>query len=297
MSKSFKTILKEAKKAHKLEPRKKLTQIQNELSIKEGYKSFLHLKSQQQAREKEERLRFAKSRSISEKVPLKEIHRGIAIYVREDGRRGITALKEFKKGQPLFVEKPFLYALFSEDIYDEGLAWRLTRNIATKFPDAVHQLEVIGELRESFRPKLSKNDKMILADIAKISKNTVEHINKIYNLVCTYNTEVDFRYFDGFETVVVMKRICISAGLANANHSCIPNSTRLHIASPEDFIRNIEGLIALQDIAKGEEITWNYLGDTLPAKFTARRKILERKFDFVCTCDKCIEDKRQIRTK
>jgi len=296
MPKSSKEILKEAKTLKKLNPTKKLSQFQNELAIREGYLSFVHLKSQEKARETEKRIKFAKSDSPSADEIIKEIHHGVAVYVREDGRRGLKALKDFKKGQALFVEKPFLWVGLSEDKYKEGLAWKLTRNIATKFPDAIVQMEEIGKLRESFRPKLNENDKKSLEDIAKTSKNSIKFIKKTYNLVCTYNTTICAEFRIGNDRIISY-RMSISTGIAHANHSCIPNATRLPINTIEDFERNYEGLIATVDISKGQEITWNFLEDMLPRQFKSRQKELKMKFGFVCTCEKCLKDKREIRTK
>jgi hypothetical protein len=212
---------------------------------------------------------------------------GIAIYAREDGRRGLKALKNFKKGQTLFIEKPFLWIGLAEDKYNEGLAWALTRNIATKFPDKVVQMEEGYKLQETFRPNLDQSDEMSLADIAKVSKYPMKWVNKVYNLVCTYNTKTELVLVAGSDAHIA-ERMTISTVLIYANHSCIPNSKRLPVTTIAEYQRNEDSLIALENITKGQEITWNYLADGLANDLKHRQKQLKESFGFDCTCNKCL---------
>ena len=89
---SSERILKRAKSFKKeSNTTKKLTQLKNEFAIEAGYSSFSDAESQEQKRKVEERTHFAMSGSTSKNNILKEVHKGIALYVREDGRRGLKA--------------------------------------------------------------------------------------------------------------------------------------------------------------------------------------------------------------
>jgi hypothetical protein len=215
-----------------------------------------------------------------------EVAPGISVYIRKDGRRGLKAIKNFKKGQTLFIEKPFLWVGLAEDKYSEGLAWALTRNIATKFPNTVVQMEEEGKLIGSFCPTLNENDKKSLKDIAKVSKKSMEWVIKVYNLICTYNTKTEFYSVEGNDAVIGEK-MTISAALGYANHSCNPNTARLPVTTLSEYQQNVEGLTAINNIEKGQEITWNYLDSELPSQFKSRQKKLKESFGFDCTCSEC----------
>jgi SET domain-containing protein len=52
-------------------------------------------------------------------------------------------------------------------------------------------------------------------------------------------------------------------------------------------------IVALRPIAKGEEITINYLDDD-DADYKSRQQMLWEKYLFNCYCEKCQEEKAQL---
>lgn len=55
-------------------------------------------------------------------------------------------------------------------------------------------------------------------------------------------------------------------------------------------------IVALKPIAKGEEITINYLDDD-DADYKTRQQLLWEKYLFNCHCEKCLEEKAQFEEK
>lgn len=77
--------------------------------------------------------------------------------------------------------------------------------------------------------------------------------------------------------------------LSRSNHSCAPNTIR-YAAPKKDFDKNVAGLVAIRDIAKGEPITWSYLGmdsSFLEANYEVRSYFIFERHFFACGCDRC----------
>eukprot|EP00029_Vermamoeba_vermiformis_P014248 TRINITY_DN9371_c0_g1_i1.p1 TRINITY_DN9371_c0_g1~~TRINITY_DN9371_c0_g1_i1.p1 ORF type:complete len:470 (-),score=73.26 TRINITY_DN9371_c0_g1_i1:9-1418(-) len=96
---------------------------------------------------------------------------------------------------------------------------------------------------------------------------------------------------------------CIGMCLVHScfNHSCRPNAISIGgfgFGKPEDRVKE-EGeearisIVALKPIAKGEEITINYLDDD-DTDYKSRQQMLWEKYLFKCHCSKCLEEKAQL---
>lgn len=288
MSISSARIRKLAKVLHKQNNSRKLTDYQNKLAILEGFSSYKHLLSQENANIRADLARFSRLAADTRDNLIQEFSDSIGLFLRADGRRGLVALKDFKTNEVLFREKPYLWLYFGEDELGEGLSWALTRKIAVNMPEALDEMQKI--LRESFKPKLATLDKTILADIAHVSGMHIDKVNVIYNIVCTYNIRTSiFTTHDG--TLAVGERISICRIASHVNHACDPNACRLTPKSIDMFKLNYEGMFALKDIHKGEEITWSYFRDEIPVHRKNRQNILKQEFGFECTCGRCQREK------
>ncbi|NRA22826.1 MAG: hypothetical protein HRU05_20340, partial [Oceanospirillaceae bacterium] len=142
--------------------REKLTDLQNKLARELGYNSFKHLLTQEIAVEKENLRKNAfKGKEPKDGAHIDFVNEHVAVYLREDGQRGLKALKNFDAGETLFTEKHYLYAGLSEVIENEGLPWTLTRNIIFKFPNAIEDMQHDGNFYPHFKPKLDSEDKCV----------------------------------------------------------------------------------------------------------------------------------------
>mmetsp|Transcript_14331 Transcript_14331/g.31701 ORF Transcript_14331/g.31701 Transcript_14331/m.31701 type:complete len:444 (-) Transcript_14331:11-1342(-) len=82
------------------------------------------------------------------------------------------------------------------------------------------------------------------------------------------------------------------------NHSCVPNAEYLWVEG-----QKVEEIRAVRDIAAGEEICVNYIGDTIREPFEARRAQIASAFRFDCCCEACrfsieerkVSDERRTR--
>jgi hypothetical protein len=280
IKKSAKTLRKEKY------PSYKLTEIQNNLAREEGYNSFKHLVTQEKVNEKENLKKNAyKGKESKGRDIIEFINKNVGVFVSNNGQRGLKALKDFNSGDILFTEEHYLYAGLSEIINDEGLPWTLTRNIIFKFPYTVEDMQTSGNFYPHFKPKLSSEDKMILSTISLESGKSKDEIQLIYNLVCTYSYRIHLQHIQGSEALIG-ERIIISRGLSYANHSCDPNSSRIENGL-DTFQRKYDGLIATQKIKKGEEITWSYIGSSIPKDLKDRRNQIIKILGFTCECLYC----------
>lgn len=292
MSKISNAIRKKAKSLRKQNQSKKLTSIQNELAIADGFKSFKDLLRYESRLDRDKRIRFAKSDIPDAGDHFAYVNNKVEVFIRSDGLRGVRALVNIDEGDEIFNEKAFLWVIESHSIRGEGLAWTMTRNIVTKFPEIVQQMETIGRLRESFRPKLDEQDRGSLKSIASFCGTSESFVHKVYNLVCTYNVVNQLQLVDPVnKTFSYGCRMTISKGLAYANHSCEPNAELITFFSMKEFNRMINGLVAVKKIGIGEEIAWSYFGDYSSRRLKDRQKRLKREFGFDCNCQRCLREK------
>ncbi|KAI0648097.1 SET domain-containing protein [Trametes meyenii] len=68
------------------------------------------------------------------------------------------------------------------------------------------------------------------------------------------------------------------------NHSCVPNAACKYVIKPSEPVTM--QIVALQDIAPGEEITIPYLDPALP--YQIRREALDANYGFACKCRLCV---------
>lgn len=287
MTKLSLKIKKSAKIQRKTQyPPYKLTEIQNKLAREEGYNSFKHLLTQEKVNEKEELKRNAfKGKESTDKDIVDFINKNIAVFVNSNGQRGLRALKDFNAGDILFAEEHYLYAGLPEVINDEGLPWTLTRNIIFKFPETIEDMQKSGNYYPHFKPNLNTEDKGILSAISLESGKSKSEIQLVYNLVCTYSYRIFFQKSQGYQ-ILIGERIVISRGLSYANHSCAPNSNRIENVL-DKFQRKYDGLVATKKIKEGEEITWSYIGSSIPKDLKNRRKQIIKTLGFSCECLFC----------
>ncbi|KZT65794.1 SET domain-containing protein [Daedalea quercina L-15889] len=67
------------------------------------------------------------------------------------------------------------------------------------------------------------------------------------------------------------------------NHSCAPNAATKYVITPFEPVRM--EVVALRDIAEGEEVTIPYLDPALPVEI--RRQALQLNYGFSCSCLSC----------
>lgn len=89
-------------------------------------------------------------------------------------------------------------------------------------------------------------------------------------------------YFDAARTV---QGLAIYPQLSRANHACSPNCEPMPgVVADKEMV-----LVALNDIAAGDSITWNYLGDSelMALDYGFRNVNLVNSYRFVCQCRRC----------
>ena len=65
------------------------------------------------------------------------------------------------------------------------------------------------------------------------------------------------------------------------NHSCAPNIV------PMPGFNHEVSFIAVDSIAKGDELTINYIGSMTHADRATRQRVIKERFHFDCNCPRC----------
>ena len=89
-------------------------------------------------------------------------------------------------------------------------------------------------------------------------------------------------FADGYEGAIVYDIV------SRLNHSCAPNLASTGARGIHGFADATAEVAALRDVAEGEELFISYLTeDDLEKPTSARRALLQSKYNFVCGCRRC----------
>ncbi|NOI15849.1 SET domain-containing protein [Vibrio hepatarius] len=291
-------LRKQAKAIRKTDSSKKLTQIQNELAVDNGYPSYKALLLQEKQDEISKRVEFATSSDLNDSHIYPTIGEGLEVYVRKDGLRGIRALSAFDIGDVVIDDKILinLGAYAARDPNREGMPWSLTRHLIERHSDLIDYMENVLKLRDSFKPKLNALDKEIIKEIVCEHDVSEAYVIKVYYLVTTYNLKSVARTIIPSLGFIHDQEFClISLALCYANHSCNPNTVREGTATEAGEI-SATFLVATRKINIGDEITWSYFGECQHRTLKDRQKSLKREFGFLCNCSRCFSEHRKIKS-
>ena len=70
--------------------------------------------------------------------------------------------------------------------------------------------------------------------------------------------------------------------LCRANHSCEPS-----VEKNIDRETGVVAVVALRNIAKGDKLCTSYLPEQMNRPTNERRALLQEKYRFICTCERC----------
>ena len=89
-------------------------------------------------------------------------------------------------------------------------------------------------------------------------------------------------FADGYEGAIVYDIV------SRLNHSCAPNLASTGARGIHGFADATAEVAALRDVAEGEELFISYLTeDDLEKPTSARRALLQSKYNFMCGCERC----------
>lgn len=184
------------------------------------------------------------------------------------------ARRALREGKVLWREEPLLAFQTAEHLADpvmQALQEKLAPYLGMKSypPEALklfdQSAERIAEREFAKMSKLQQRRFMALSD----AFSTVSAQKTIGGI---YRTNV-------FERSVTEGLVLFNI-LSRANHACAPN-----------IAKSFEGYTAvvttLRDVAEGEELFLSYIGSDVDKPTNERRELLKRKYNFVCTCERC----------
>jgi hypothetical protein len=221
------------------------------------------------------------------------INNDVEVFVRDDGLRGLRALRSFKIGDKIFDDKILVNIHLADFPLAEleGMSWALTKHILTDHPKLVIHMETELKLMGSCIPKLDGLDRQIIEQIKFLTSLPEADIIKLYHIICTYNLCTQGIFHIPAKGVQYQVKSCmIALGLCYANHSCSPNAKR--ISGAENLKFTSTGMYATGKIFEGDEITWSYFGDCQLRSLKDRQKELLRNFVFHCHCKRCNQESR-----
>ncbi len=294
MSKLSEKIKKQAKSNHRKNSSIKLTEHQNRIAISHGYPSYKKLLNAEKASEIEARKTFALKGNSQSKIEYPSVGKGIDVFVREDGLRGLRATRNFKASELIIIDELLIgYNITRSPLLEQNKAWAMTGLFLQ--PSGKGILETIIDryhLRDSHQPKLDKVDNYIIDLIREQMNQDPEYIKYIYSIVTTYhatfvctnlaNSVSEFAY--------------LSASMMYINHSCDANASIESTVKLDPTVRDgisvsNPRITALKDIQEGEEITWNYDQGFMDLNLNERRKKLKEIYGFDCKCSRCYKER------
>ncbi|PTP18322.1 hypothetical protein CWO07_25080 [Vibrio splendidus] len=292
MSNLSSKIRKEAKSLSKKDKSKKLTLLQNELAQQHGFSSFKALIQHEKQEETQRRLDFAKSGNSQSSEHVYPTMDDVEVFIRDDGLRGLRALRTFDGGEIIFEDNTLVSVKLSDFPIAKkiGMPWVLTIYILLDRPEFISVMEDELKFRPSNIPKLDQIDKLMIEELKQKPDISEEKILKVYNLVCTYNLRTEA--IISLPVPWVNQACIIALGLSYANHSCDPNAERVTFSDRDDLFST--GMVAKRKISIGDEITWSYFGDCQHRGLKDRQKELKRDFGFDCRCYRCFQERFKL---
>lgn len=294
MSKLSEKIKKQAKSNHRKNRSLKLTEHQKRIAISYGYASFKALLKSERNSEIEARKTFALKGNTQSKIQYPSVGKGIEIFIREDGLRGLRATRDFKASELIIIDDLLIgYNITYSPLLQQNRAWAMTELLFQ--PSSKGYVEAIIDryhLRDSHQPKFGKEDDYLIEFIRERTNKKPEYIKYIYSIVVTYHATLTCTNYINSQSEFVY----LSAAMMFMNHSCDANAAiapkvKVNPTRIDGISLSEPEIIALKDIQEGEEITWNYEKKFVELNFKERRKKLKELFSFDCKCHRCYRER------
>lgn len=194
----------------------------------------------------------------------------------QDGERGLVAISDVRLGEVLIMERPVVWTPGSPK-NGARLAWRIVRNLLEN-PEKMAWYANAG--LKLTPQNWDEEDQKEAEAVAKKYTVDILFVETLFHTVATNH----MGYFDNSGKVAGTG---LYATLCFSNHSCSPNAMPKH--SLKQHWRHA-ALVAVRDVAAGEEITWSYHDAAIFLSYGDRRDLLREKFGFWCRCRLCAID-------
>ena len=197
-----------------------------------------------------------------------------AVVTLEDGQRRLVATRSFSPDADELIlhETPVIWA--PQRFFPAYRAWLIVRQIV----DDPAKLRWIAEKHFAITPQpWDAEDQSFAQEIQSIRGVDPQTAQALYFSVATNH----LAFWDEKGRLAgtgLFDTLCFT------NHSCAPNADVTPIAG-----RRGTALRAIEVIAPGEEITWNYFSPTDFSRvaFTDRQRLILDVFRFRCQCVRC----------
>lgn len=229
----------------------------------------------------------------------------------EELGNGLFACRDIKKNVQIVLEKPIFKVEWKYERDGLTLPWLFTKNIieiiyaeSEEYEDVkngntsntLHLFRSVLKCRNSKNVNsntCNKREKEAYDSICKIFEKRLciidansimvmvdveELIFKVHDIVLGNMVELFIETSYGLQIVGV-----IFFNISKVNHSCGPNAKLEEIKNKKDCCMRI---VALRDIAEGEQICISYLTDNTQDA-SSRKLQLKLSYNFVCLCDLC----------
>lgn len=224
---------------------------------------------------------------------------GQGLFATQDYKKGDVICKDFENVymsiREFYASRTIIYDHFvglNLDILS-GMYWIMNKTL----PKWIDELEpsdcknntvvqkYIAEMKQ-YRKILSKDGQMK----RELKKHTDEYLAHLFIRIQTNYFQAGF-LINGIDH----PHTILFRNTSKLNHSCNANCTNDVLSEGNDLttLKFYNQIKAIQPIKKGEEITISYLSDIqLMCSIDMRHKILLEKFNFVCKCSRCSQEKR-----
>ncbi|KHT38504.1 SET domain-containing protein [Vibrio sinaloensis] len=298
MPKLSSTIKKQAKLLRGQDKSLKLTEHQNNLAIKHGYKSFKALLKTEKESDVRDKITFALKSNNSSRFVYPSVGSGVAVFVRADGLRGLKATRDFKANETILIDDLLIgYNISQIGLAGKSGSWAMTLLLlAEESRGIIDRIIEQYNLRNSARPNFNQHDKEILDLLSTNLGHDRDYVSYVHSIVATYHSVLTA--INPRNTVSTFAYM--SAATIFMNHSCDANAKVKATLKANPFTKDLISIshpliLATKNIKKGDEITWSYDDECTKLDLKARQKRLKARFNFDCKCEKCFKDNYNIK--
>lgn len=228
----------------------------------------------------------------------------VAVRQIKSEMEGLFARCAVKTGEVIFLEEFLVYE--SAAAKDDYIPLIVRLAVRLHVENHFERLLDLGMRPECWTLGVDPQDAIWLWKLVGSGRISADRMRDAYFLAAAYNVRCVTVLRTGIDELSIVDRAVIAPLACKANHSCAPNASWWHPSTVEDVRKRLIGMVALRDIAAGEEIVYSYCRDKgrdlsnesrveseaadsfLALESSSRKFILRQLYGFECNCLRCI---------
>lgn len=206
------------------------------------------------------------------------------VEIKSGNEKSLLTKSDFKSNEMIFFEQPIHYVIDGSELYHvPDLVVKILQSRGEEeIKEFIKEFQMVTKLDQFY-------NKSFVNQISDKYNISIDNVIQLY-YICTVHAIGTFDYYLMGPKCDIPRRKARGCGiykyLSFINHSCNPNA---ELKTLESKI-GTEGVYAIKEINKDDEITINYMDDSfLTLNVQDRQEIIFNRLKFICTCSKCKE--------